>query len=274
MPIVDSTVGRVPVPLPPGPADAPIVDPTVAGLLDYLAFWAKYALEPKLLTMTAPPVTDACPVASRYPVNPSSLVARFNRPALFVWWDGKSIIRPWTTVKDVRQRDFQALYVFDRVASDTVAGEDARIRYAGLISALDAAWARAISRRNHPNYQPPGFRANTPIGIILGVNAIDYLGGQEGFLQELSTSSARAQAVQTGPPRLSRGNAIGILQGYPCLRSVFRVVEEIGVDTPTPADTAPDLLYTPSVVSGDPLNPLALDARYLPSADELDVEEP
>lgn len=270
MPIVDSTVANLPIPVAAGTQDAPIVDPTVAGLLDYLGFWLRYALNSKLGTMTAPPVADACPVANRYTVNPSSLVARFNKPALFVWWDGKSVVKPFTTIKDVRQRDFQALYVFDRVGSDTIAGQDARARYAGLISTVDATFLRAISRRAHPGYAPAGFRAGTPIGVILGVNAIDYLGGQEGFLQELPAPSARNAAVQTGPTKLSRGNANGILQGYPCLRAVFRVVEECGADTETAADEAPDMLFMPQLGGGDPADPLPLDNRYLPSADAIE----
>ena len=53
--------------------------------------------------------------------------------------------------------------------------------------------------------------------MILGLNSIDYIGGQEGMLQEMVAPSARQAAVQTGPTRLSKGNTVGIVQGYPSL---------------------------------------------------------
>jgi hypothetical protein len=277
VPSIATFVGPLAIPVVPGAADAPILDPTVAGLLDYLAYWSKLALDPVLATMTAPPVPDTCPVANRFAVNPAKLVQRFSRPALFLWWDNKSIVRPFTTTKDVRQRDLQALYVFDRITTDTINGNDAPTRYAGLIGALDAAWARAVSRRNHPQYALPGFRVNTPIAVQLALNDLKYLGGQEGALQELVTASARAAAVTTvgSPAKLQRGSANGILQVYPCLRGVFRVVEEVGVDTPQPSDLTPDVLFQARVAGGegDPNDPLDLSGRYLPATDAIDPDE-
>ncbi len=273
MPTVDTFIGGLEVPVPAGAIDAPIPDPTVDGLLPYLAFWVQYVLNPKLATMTAPPVTDACPVANRFGHNPAKLVERITPPALFGWWNGKSVVKSWTTIKDVRQRDLNFLYVFPRIASDTgQSGIKAVERYRGLISTVDAAWTRAISRRSHPGYAAPGFQPGTPIAIILGLNDIGYLGGQEGFLAEFPSASAREAAVQTGPTKLKRGSTRGIVQGYPSLLGTFRVLEEVGVDQPLPADTSPDLFLYPSVGT-DPTNPLPLDSRYFGSDDEIDVDE-
>lgn len=265
MPSPDTLVGGIPIPVPAGATDQPIVDVTVDGLLGYLGFWVKFALDGKLATMTAPPVPDACPVANRRRQNPSSLVARFNKPALFAWWNGKSVTKPWTTLKDVRQRDIQVLYVFDRIVD-----ADALERYAGLIGAVDAAWNRAISRRAHPSYAPPGCRLGTPIAVALNLNDLSYLGGQEGFLAEQATSSARQAAVQTGPVRLGKGSANGITSGYPSLLGTFRVLEEVGVDTTLDTDAQGDVLFHASIVNGDPASPLALDQRYLESLDAVD----
>lgn len=276
MPTVDTFVGNLEVPVPAGDTDAGIPDPTVDGLLPYLAFWTQYTLNAKLATMTAPPVPDACPPANQYARNPSKLVARFNRPALFLWWNGKSVVKPFTTIKDVRTRDLNALYVFDRIASDTTAGADAIDRYRGLISTVEAAWVRAISRRAHPGYAPPGapgggnWPAGTPIAIALGLNDLNYLGGTEGWLAEFPTASARESAVQTGPTRLKRGLTQGMLQGYPSLLGVFRVVEEVGVDQAVPADTAAELFLMPSVGT-DPTNTLPLDDRFF-GVDAIDTD--
>lgn len=265
-----STVATLALPAPVGAGDAPIVDPTVNGLLSYLAYWIQYTLNPVLAVMSAPPVADACPTANRYACNPSSLVARYMAPALFAWWDGKSTTKQWTTMKDVRTRDIRVMYIFDRVASDTKSAVDARIRYAGLISTVDAAFTKAISRRAHPSYPSSGFRPGTPIGVMLGLTEIDYVGGQELFLAGLPTASARAAAVQpSGPARLNRGDSVGVVQGYPALAAVFRVVEVCGPDTVLPGDTMGDLFLDPTV-GDDPSAPLALDERLLPSGDAVE----
>jgi hypothetical protein len=261
MPSPASSVGNIAIPVTVGATDDPIVDTTVTGLLGYLQFWTQYALNPKLATMTAPPVPDACPSANCYPVNVSSLVARFNKPALFLWWDGKSVTVPWTSIIDLRQRDLAAFWVFDRVVDI-----DALTRYAGLTSALDAAWTRAVSKRAHPGYAPPGCRLGTALYIALGLHELTYLGGQPGILQEQATTSARAAAVQTGPPRFSKGTSIGIVSGYPCLKATFRVLEQVGPDTALPSDATPDLRVVTSLGgTGDPAHALAMPNRIVPA---------
>jgi hypothetical protein len=261
MPTPASSVGNVAIPVPAGAPDAPVVDTTVAGLLGYLQYWAQFALNPKLATMTAPPIADACPTANCYPYNPSKLVQKFNTPALFVWWDGKSTFVPWTQVIDLRQRDITALYVFGRVKDPP----ELTI-YSGLIGALDAAWQRAISRRAHPSYAPPGYRLGTALYIALGLHDLSYLGGQEGMLQELVTGSARAASQQTGVHRLGKGNANTIVSGYPSLKATFRVLEQVEPDQALDADVTPDLLISTSTTElGDLENALPVGGHVVPA---------
>ena len=101
------------------------------------------------------------------------------------------------------------------------------------------------------------------------MDAIQYVSGLEGFLAEIPASSARQAVTQTGPVRLQKGSTNGILQGYPCLRATFRVLEEIGQDTTLDTDAQGDVLFGAGVFD-DPAMPLALDERYLPGPDALE----
>lgn len=294
MPVVASRVGLLDLPLAAGAVNAPINDPTVDGLLGYIRHWLKWALDAKFATMTEPPLrdpndptstADACPLANLYFADPSLLVDRFKKPALFGWWDERSKRVQFTTVKDLRVRTIHVLYVFDRIkgtdkASKELGGVDGLTRYAGLLATVDAVMLRAFSRFSHPTYQPSqtGFAAGADIRRALSLHALEYLGGQPFGLSEIDTETVREAASGAGGGRHLKDG--GVNEIYPCLRCSFTVTDVIGVDTLNLLDeggTAPDdtgdVFVTLRVAENDLDDPLTLIDGVVPG-DFGNMEDP
>ena len=287
MPKVDSLVGPLALPAVAGATDATIDDPVVSGLLAYVAHWIKWGLDARLATMTAPPcrdpedplsVADACPDANRFDTDPSLLVESFNKPALFAWWDGRDVYQQFTTVKTVRVRGIQFLYVFDKIVdsdgpSDT-SGISGQTRWAGLLNIVAALMQRAFSRYRHPTFTPPGLgiAAGADIRNALQIKAIAYEGGQPLGLAELDAETVRAAAGAAGSQRATAEGGISVV--YPCLRFSMKVTEPVGLDTfldidagdPSPDDTG-DLFGTLRGAENDLDNPLTFLDGILPGDD-------
>lgn len=253
MPSVAGTVGGLRLPMAAGSANAGLSDPTVAGLLSYLAFVLKSDLDAKLAQMGGT-ASDACPIANRYPWDPDTHFVRGLFPALYVWWNGRSVKRPQTLVYDIRERKIDCLYVFQELS----APDGLRSR-AGLIAAVDASFAKAAERGRHPDYEPTGFAAGTDILTALGLLKWDYDGGQAGFMAPIPATSGAIG----GPPE---GN---IKRGYPSLRGSFTVWERIGPETlEDPQDVTPDILAefeTSDLYDLDNTTPIL--SRYLVAPD-------
>jgi len=261
MPNPASTVADLALPVPAGLADAAFPDPTTTGLLDYFGFWIKWALDAKLATMTKRPVADACPTGNRYAFNPASVIAAHNLPALFLWQEGRSEFVEWTTTRDARQRNFTLLYVYDRIVSI-----DEVRTYSGLITSVDAALARSVSRMGHPSYQN-----GLGIAQVLDLIKLEYLGGDEGLLSEIVQAGVRSAASTTGRDGVSRprtGSSYGVQSGHPCLRASVRVLEPIRLDTFEEQDVATDILVTVRTEeTGDLFNAADYLQGYLPAPD-------
>lgn len=233
MPSTATTVGALSLPVDRGDVDSPIVDPTVDVLRDYLATWLAEMLTPKVASMTAPPVPNACPPENRYSHSVALMVQEFNVPALFVWSDTAAETVGLTTMISGRKRTLNAMYVFDRVQ-----GLDGIARYRGLLNAVDATFSRAADRGAHPEFATPGHSPGSHITTMLSLYSIDYLGGTSGFLTELPGASARSFADTSG----ARAKTTAILSGYPAFRASFAVVENIGLDCAEfPGDLRRDL---------------------------------
>lgn len=255
MPSTTTNVGGTTLPVPAGALNSSLDDPAVKGLLDYLAFWIKNTLDTKLANMTGPvnkPVTDAAPAANRYPFNPESLHVKMNVPALFVWWDGKSQAFDYTLVKARRVRELSVAYVFDEVRMP--AGLSAR---AGLIAAVDACFAKAEERGDHPAYGYNGDPLGTPIAQSLQWIDWQYLGGQEGFYRETLSESLRTSRDEGGVQR-----------GYPALTARFRISELIAPDTlEDPTDVLGDSVISIAIGDGESTAVSGLFDRELPGPD-------
>ncbi len=242
MPTPASTVGALSLPAPVGATDAQLEDPAIAGLLDYFAFWVKWALDAKLATMTTPPVKtsavyDACPVANRYSSDPSQLISStFNTPALFVWCQTNKR-EPRTLVRDMRIRELRMIYVFPNLIGATQIEQ-----WSGLMSTVDATLARACARKSHPGYSYGGSVLNESIMVMFSLLGITYEGSQEGFLRELVGASVRDAAERGSPGHNDSG---GIQRGYPSLHARITIAEDILDDTlRDPEDMLNDSLVT------------------------------
>ncbi len=238
MPIADTTVGGLTLPVPPPAANGPIVDPAVAGLLDFAAYMVKWELDAALAVIQGPtssdPITDACPVANRFPFDPAATFVRASVPALYVWWDGRSVVTQLTTVYGLRSFDVQALYVFPEI----VLPGGARTR-AGLMAAVDRVFSYIGNVGYHPLYSYNGAPVGSLLANAIGARRLTYTGGQEGLM-----------AVVPGQVQGAKSSDGQATRGFPSLRGTFRVEERVGV----PSLVDPDDLLAPilaTVRTGD-----------------------
>lgn len=251
----ETDVGALRVPMEPGANLSPLVDPVVDGLLDFLGFALRDALNAKLAQLS-PTSADACPTAARYPYDPRGYWTRNPKPALYLWWGGRSSVGSYSTVYDTRERELQLFYVWEETVGPS--GSNAR---AGLMAAADAALMRASSLRMHPAYGYRGAPLGTPLAVALadlGLLGWTYQGGTVGIMSPVPGD------VRNSP---SEG---AVVRYFPALQATLTVSEKItGYE-----DTAAGLSAPSSVVLGtygDPPEPDAepldvLEAVLLPDA--------
>lgn len=253
------TVGALDVPALSGDTNTPIEDPTLAGLLDFAGYLIKWALDTRLAQLQGPttsdPITDACPEANRYPYNPETAHVRVGKPALFAWWQGPSRVAQWTMVYGKRERTIHLLYMFPETVLPN--GMGAR---SGLLSIVDAVFAKLANEAAHPSYGYDGGAVGTPITQSLDLMRLVYEGGEASMAFEVPGNTTAAE----------QGRAGGQVQrGYPTLRGVFTVWERVGVSSGLdPEDVAGPLLATVRVnEQGDMDDMLTIKEGYMGGAD-------
>jgi hypothetical protein len=268
MPSPASTVGPLPIPATAGGANAAFVDKTAADLLAFIASWLQYALKPKTDTMSTPPTSDG-PVANKYAFAPSDVYLKRKLPALFVYWNGRSKFEEWTTVRYMRTREFNVLYVFERVKNP-----DNVLLWNGLISTVDATLCRAFAKRSKFDFGINGFAPGTDVRFMCNWLGLDYVGGTPGFLQELATDSIRQ--LSTAPGRASANKAQGGIQaGYPSFNGIVRIQEEVTDDTlEDPEDVMPDLAVAISGSEGYDESVPLLDRVLVASDGQAEAQDP
>lgn len=260
MPVTDSNVGNLALPIPAGALNAALTDPTCIGLLDYLGFWLKNNLDAKLAQMQGTGA-DACPTANRFPWDPAGYFVRQSVPALYVWWDGRSTRREQTMLLEQRDRTINAVYVFEELAGPT--GLTAR---AGLMAAVDAIFAKASERGRHPSYGYGSDADGTPIWKSLNLIHLGYIGGEVGAMAPVPSGGATPGGPGDG----------AVIRFYPSLRAQFSVSESIDQDTlQDPTDVLRDLPFQIETnETGDPTDTVPYMTRYLvgPDGAPLDPE--
>lgn len=237
-----SYAGNLPLPVPAGAAFSTLNDPTCVGLLDFFGFYTKLMLDAKLAVLS-PTSADACPVANRYPWDPSTHFVRQSFPALYCWPTRTRPAKPHTMVLSAREREISLLYVFDELVAP--AGLSARN---GLIAAVDATWCRALDRLSHPTYGTP---AGTSIVRSLDLLELELIQSEPGFMASLPGGT----------------NAEHVQRGYPSLRASLRVVELLTEEELTDADLLPDLDATIETTEANFYDPLDFMERVLPFPD-------
>ena len=256
MPTVDGYVGSLYIPLNPEGKYSPVLDPTVVGLADYLAYWIRYGLSTKLEDPNND-VTDPLPEANVFPYDPRDNWVRNSTPALYIWWFGESKLVKRTLVKDARQRTLRLFYVACEVATP----KGARV-YSGLPAAVDAIMFKACATGYHPHYGYNGDPIGTPIATSLRLLGWEYEKGKEDFAQAVPNISQ----VPGGP---GGGH---VIRGYPVLFghvNVWEEVEGIGIDETT--DQPQDIPFGANINDPADVNgPLRIVDRYLISPSEAD----
>lgn len=237
---VASKVGATGLPLVAGAANAPIPEPFLNLMLAYVGHWIKTSIDPQLALLKGPSVasgvsvavTDACPVATRYPHDPGSWwlqdpallgdeeTGDGAQPALYIW-ERSSKVTPYTLVYDVQARNLGVFYVFPECR-----GLDGQRARAGLLSAINKALLRASQRNSHPTFTYQGTAyPNVPITSIIA---------ERGRISWELTESVIGFEVPVPSANASPGGtaAGGYTQyGFPALRATIMTKELIGHDT-------------------------------------------
>ena len=261
------TVGGLALPLSAGAANGGIADPAVAALLSFGGFLIKWALDARLAQQQGPgadgaPITDACPVANRYPFNPETTHVRLPKPALFAWWDGASVVDQWTIIYGKRTRQIKVMYIAPEVVLP--GGAAARV---GVPAVVDACFAKLANELSHPAWSYGTDPLGTAITTSVDMIALTYGGGIAGVLTyEVPGNTTVADQGKTG------GH---VQRGYPSLIGTFPVVERVGVSGWTdPTDVAGDSLVTLRTnEQGDLADVLDIKQGYLPAADGTENED-
>jgi hypothetical protein len=219
-----SDVGPLLMPLPAGDVGDKIADTTVEALLDFLAWSLNTELSTKLGNVNGTS-NVAVPTNNRYawdPLEPVNKI-KFNVPALFVWWDGKSTHSYYSILQAMRTREIQALYIFQELP-----GRDAMAHRSGLFNSVDAAFFRAADRESHPSYSynsaPLGTELSNSVGD-LGSWGWDYVGGQG-----VNRIKIGEQPRPLNNPIEGRQNRVG--RDYPGFAAKFLIHELVQTTQP------------------------------------------
>lgn len=226
MPSNETNIGGLALPVPAGAASDPLPDPAALAILDYLGFWLRLMLNDKLVSMggdvperSDETYGDACPAANLFPYNPmfGEIWRRNPKPALYVWWSGRSRTEQKTIVQKQRVRELSLLWVFCEVQ----APENDELRY-GTMPAVDGVIRLAIEEGFHPDYGYGDDAPGTPLWRSAG--AVDVVMGESrpGVLAPIPEGGDRVAEA--------RGQ---ILNYYPAVMGSIMVTERIGRRTPS-----------------------------------------
>ncbi|MFQ5425416.1 MAG: hypothetical protein ACE5F9_15735 [Phycisphaerae bacterium] len=233
MPLPNGYVGGTQLPVPAGATGDKFTDPLVEALLDFSATYIKWAIDAKLANLTGTP-SDAVPTANRFtfdPLEPRGHSKTLPRPALFVWWGGRSRWLGQTMLYATRVRNVNFMYVFDELP-----GFDEMDRRSGLMNAIDAAMFQMTVRQVVNTYgygtAPAGSWINT---VLADPNMIewDWQGAQMGrFGIDEGPLAERRAAKRSG-------------RDWPALRGDWQVEERVALQTLSdPADVMNDIAAT------------------------------
>jgi hypothetical protein len=255
-----SLTGGLTLPIPAGVANSALNDPTVDGLLAYLAHCLRADLDAKLANIGGMSAT-AIATGATYPWDPDTHFVRKSIPALYLFWPGTSKILDETVSYVRRERPLIACYVYDEHVMP-----NGLLARAGLLAAVDASFAKAAERGRHATHTPSGSVPGGSVRNALGLLGWGYDGAQRG---EMAAAIPSTSSTPGGPPE---GN---VKRGYPCLRAQFTVWERIYDDTSQdPADVTRDILANIEMSELDDQNDtLVIQQGYLVAPDGSEIPE-
>jgi hypothetical protein len=228
MPSIATQVGGTPIPVAAGVADSRIADPFIDALNAYYGHWIKWGHDAKLSNMGGPDktflITDACPVANRFPFDPGGWWVRkvqdSKLPVLCIWHRGSKREKQ-TMVYDVRQRNLGLFYAFPEVLSPR--GFAVR---SGLMDSIDATIYRATERGSHPTFAHNGSALGALLTATVGATPNTL-----GWTYDSATIQFEAPRPEIGS---GAGGATdyGLEQyGFMTLRGTVTTTERIMQDT-------------------------------------------
>lgn len=228
MPSETSKVGPLTIPVVTSGTNTAIQDPTLIGLLDFFGFLIKDALDAKLTEQGGPvssaAITDACPVAFRFPWDPADSFMRPHNingamvqplPGLWAWEEGSTWSKEGSTLAiDAIERDIRLMYVFPQLATpDGIAARH------GLMGAVCKAIAKGASRGAHAEYGYGDDAMGTPVWQSLSLVDLQFVSASYGRLAQTPT-----QGQQSG----GRSGAEGYVHRfYPAVTASMSVIEHI-----------------------------------------------
>jgi hypothetical protein len=243
MPTNEASVGGYNLPVPAGTLNTELSDPTVRGLLDYLAFWLNWGLNGKLGNIQGRSAV-AVATGGQYPYDPNAIYVRSTQvlPALYVW-PAREYRRQVTMLREYRERYIRAQYIFQELMSP----QAMTMRF-GLLGAVAALFARAAAWGRHYEYGYGDDELNTPIAESVGIMAWHYRNSEYGMTWK------HPGTTEGVPERMGTGGDGAVQHGYPTIRALFEVHERIDTDQPvdlptTPNDVMPDMQF--DVQTGD-----------------------
>ncbi len=193
MPTETADFGPIAIPVPTAGQDSDLEDKTLTGVLDFIGFVIKDGLDGKLGEQRGPvdsnAVSDACPVANRFPWDLGDSFVQKPRPSLSAWEtssgpdDGMS-----TLLYAAYRRDITVRYIFHPVSNPN--GMQNRH---GLIPIVTKIMARAAERGSHLSYGYNGDPNCTPIHQSLNWLKWRFIGATGGFLNATPGGAANTQ---------------------------------------------------------------------------------
>lgn len=254
-----STLGGITLPVPAGASGGELADPTVKGLLAFLAHCLRADLDAKLANLPGMSA-GAIAVGATYPWNPDTHFVRNLFPALYLWWPGVARLSRdhSTTVYQVFERPLRGLYVYEEHVAPT--GLRSRV---GLLPNVHASLASALRRHRHPTYTPTGYAAGESIGTALNLVDIAYDGSSEGRMIAEVPATSRARG---GP---AEGH---VKRGYPALTFGVTVFEQESGDIPQdPTDVDHDTAVM--ITTSDGTGSVTILEGLVPMADGTDPDQ-
>lgn len=225
-------VGTQTIPLPSVSANAPLRDPTLVGLLDYLGYWIKSALDTRLADLQGPEssstITDACPTGHRFPWDHRGTFMRPQKtasdgtmsvplPGLWAWIESDTTTDEGATLlcETVMNRVVRVDYVFPEVQLPD--GISAR---SGLVTSVGRIIALALDQGRHPAYGYGSDADGTFITQSLRLMAARFVSGEPvGLIPRPTSSTAGAQGLARSDGAVQRF--------YPAYQARIHVMERI-----------------------------------------------
>lgn len=268
MPTNTTGVGPLVLPIPTTGANSTLDDTTLVGLLDYLGFWIRLALNAKLAEQggptTAGAITNACPAEHLFPWDHQGTFVRalpgggaVPLPGMWAWDESSEPTTEYATLLyEVVKRTITVQYIFPELSAPKgVVGRN------GVLAAVMRAFAKAAEWGRHPTYGFDGDAVNTPIQTSCGWRSWRFKSARQVPVAMLPGTNSVSQSSQRAAGAEKRF--------FPSLLASFEVWERIELQDASEADDmVPGGLEIQVLDKDISDDALTLMERTLPTSDD------